>query len=168
MANDAPDTSNTDGNNTSGTTSTAGDEPKIITMTSQQLADRLARAKPADYDDLKAKAARVDELEQAGKTEIEKANDRAIAAEAEAAKVPSLVADALREHLVELHKIPAEKAELFLTAADPALLLRQVTALVGETKKNGNYVAREGTTQSTGDPKAGEREFVRGLFGQAD
>lgn len=48
--------------------------------------DRLARAKatpPADYEDLKAKAAKFDELEQSQKTEIEKAMERASAAERE-------------------------------------------------------------------------------------
>ena len=42
--------------------------------------DRLARAKaqpPADYDDLKAKAARFDELAAANKSELEKAVERA-------------------------------------------------------------------------------------------
>lgn len=45
--------------------------------------ERLARAKtslPADYDDLKAKAARFDELEAANKSELEKLQD-ALAAE---------------------------------------------------------------------------------------
>lgn len=41
------------------------------------------RAKFADYDDLKAKAARLDEIEQANKSEIEKANERAARLEAE-------------------------------------------------------------------------------------
>ena len=41
--------------------------------------DRLTRerAKFPDYDDLKAKAARLDELEEASKTELQKATDRA-------------------------------------------------------------------------------------------
>lgn len=51
------------------------------------IADRLSRekAKYADYPDLKAKAAKFDEVEQANKTELQKALDRAAAAEAKVA-----------------------------------------------------------------------------------
>ena len=47
--------------------------------------DRLKRAgeKYKDYDDLKAKAARLDELEAAGKTELEKANKKVADLQAE-------------------------------------------------------------------------------------
>jgi hypothetical protein len=163
--------SNPGGNNTSGSTPAAGDEFKPISSQEELnkvIGDRVKRAKPADYDDLKAKAARLDEMEQANQSEIEKANNRATAAEEKAAKVPALVADALRGHLIALHKIPDDKAELFLTATDPALLLRQVTALVGETKKQGNHVPREGATNSNSGGQGDEREFVRNLFGHAD
>ena len=48
------------------------------------IADRLKRerAKTADYDDLKAKASKLDELEEAQKSELEKAQERADKAEA--------------------------------------------------------------------------------------
>ena len=53
-------------------------------ITSQEQLDNVIksrlsreRAKYADYDELKSKAARLDELEQANKTELEKANERA-------------------------------------------------------------------------------------------
>jgi len=51
------------------------------------LADdrRKTGEKFADYDDLKAKASRLDEIEQASKTELQKAIDRAEAAERKAA-----------------------------------------------------------------------------------
>jgi hypothetical protein len=112
------------------------------------------RAKFSDYSDLKAKAARVDELE-----------GKASEAEAAAANVPSLVADALRDHLKTIHEIPDDKAELFLTATDPALLLRQAAALVGDTKKRGNHVPREGnaTIPPASDPR---REFLRTVMGR--
>ena len=76
--------------------------------------DRLARAKatpPSDYDDLKAKAARLDELEAANKTELEKANARAakLEREAEQAKTraqevtlrSAIVAEAARKQVVD-------------------------------------------------------------------
>lgn len=166
-----PNASTQDGKTTSEPTSTAGDT--FTAITTQADLDKLIgprlereRGKFADYDDLKAKAAEFDKLADANKSEIEKANEKASKAEAEVAKVPSLVADALRSHLVEIHKIDADKADLFLTANDPSLLLRQVQALVGteaDRKKNGNRAPREGQEPDTSGGN-GERAFVRGLF----
>lgn len=50
------------------------------------LKERLARATPADYEDLKAKAAKFDQLEESQKTELQKAQDKATAAETKAAE----------------------------------------------------------------------------------
>lgn len=163
---------------TSGSTSTAGDE--FTPITSQEdlnrvIGERVKRAesKFGDYKDLKAKASKYDELEQANKTEIEKATERVTKAEAEVATIPAKVAQGLREHLVALHKIDADDAELFLTANDPELLLKQVDRLMGRTaersaeeRRNGARVSREGANSK---PTEGEdREAVRGLFGGAN
>ena len=164
------DASNTDGNQTSETTSTAGDEFKPITSQddlNKVIADRVQRerAKYADYKDVKTKAAEYDKLAEANKSEIEKATDRVTKAEAEVAKVPTLVADALRAHLVELHKIDAARAELYLTASDPDLLLKQVAGLVdldADRKKKGNHVPREGANTSTQEDEG--LETVHALF----
>ena len=111
-------------------------------------------------------AKRLAEIEEAQKSEAEKVADRIAKAEAEVAAVPALVADALRTHLVDLHEIDQDDAELFLTATEPDLLLKQVTRLVGQSdkrKKNGNVVPKEGTTQR--EPQEDEmREFTRALF----
>lgn len=111
-----------------------------------------------------AAAKRLAELEDAQKSESEKVAERIAKAEAEVASVPSKVADALREHLVALHEIDKDDAELFLTATDPDLLLKQVTRLVGQSdKRKTNTVPREGKTPSaSGDDDL--REFARGLF----
>lgn len=110
-------------------------------------------------------AKRLAELEEANKSEAEKAADRIAKAEAEAATVPSKVADALKTHLVALHGIDEEDAELFLTATEPELLLKQVTRLLGQSdKRKKNHVPREGATP----PQPGQSEeaaFVRDLFG---
>lgn len=59
-----------------------GNNEEAKTFTQDELNaivnDRLKRAgeKYKDYDDLKAKAAKLDELEAAGKTELEKANKK--------------------------------------------------------------------------------------------
>lgn len=111
-------------------------------------------------------AKRLAEIEDAQKTEAEKTADRLSKADAEVASVPSKVADALRSHLVTLHEIDADDAELFLTASDPDLLLKQVSRLIGradDRKKQGNRVPREGANTSATDTP--ERETIRGLFG---
>lgn len=172
---DTANTTTTDGNNTSGTTSTAGAEFAPITSQAdldKVIGERVARerGKYADYKDLKAKADEFDKLADANKSEIEKATERVTKAEAEVAAIPAKVADALRAHLVALHEIDAEDAELFLTANEPELLLKQVSKLTERgtaKKKQGNRAPNEGSNSSptsTGD----EREFVRQLFASAD
>lgn len=126
-----------------------------------------AREQEKRAKDNAAAAKKLTELEDAQKTESEKAADRIAKAEAEAAAVPSKVADALRDHLVELHGIDSDDAELFLTGDNPELLLKQVTRLLGQADKRkmqGNHVPREGTSNQQ-PPVDDEREAVRGLFG---
>ncbi len=113
-------------------------------------------------------AKRLADIEDAQKSESEKVAERLAKADAEVATVPSKVADALREHLVALHEIDKDDAELFLTATDPELLLKQVTRLVGQSgKRKTNTVPREGQTSSTSGTDE-EREFVRGLFKRSE
>lgn len=111
-------------------------------------------------------AKRLSEIEEAKKSESEKVADRIAKAEAEVASVPNKVAAALREHLVGLHQIDSDDAELFLTATEPDLLLKQVTRLVGQSdkrKKTNNVSPREGNTPSNSEDEA--LQTVRGLFG---
>ena len=118
------------------------DHPLVKTLAAQKEAIK----------ELRGKAQRLDEIEEANKSEIEKAQDRAAKAEAKAAEVPTLVTQALREHLVALHEIDKDDAELFLTANEPELLLKQVTRLMGQAdkrKKQNNVSPREGKTPST-------------------
>lgn len=101
----------------------------------------------------KTAAERLAEFEQAQMSEAEKVAQRLAAAEAEVAAVPTKVTDALRSHLVALHEISEDDAELFLTATSPDLLLKQVNRLV-ETKGAGrkqNVVPREGTNPRPAD-----------------
>jgi hypothetical protein len=111
-------------------------------------------------------AKRLSAIEEAQKSEAEKAADRIAKADAEVAAVPAKVAEALREHLVKLHGIDADDADLFLTGSEPDLLLKQVERLLGQAdtrKKTNNISPREGT-----EPKSGSssniREFARNLF----
>ncbi len=122
------------------------------------------RAKFADYDDLKAKAAKLDEFEQANKSEQERLADELSVAKqaAEAAK-----AEALRFKVASKHGISDEDAELFLTGSDEDTLSRQAQRLtdrVDQRNKSGNHVPNEGTNpQPEGDEV---RTFTRGLFGK--
>lgn len=80
--------SDTDPQTGSGTPAGDGGSPEKTLTQSQVDAivqDRVQRerAKYSDYDELKAKASKVDQLEEAQKTELQKAIDRAEAAERE-------------------------------------------------------------------------------------
>ena len=123
-----------------------------------------AREQEKRAKDNAAAAKRLAELEDAQKSEAEKANERVRKAEAEVEQLPAKVADALKAHLVALHSIDEEDAELFLTASEPDLLLKQVTRLLGQTdKRKKNHVPKEGTS----NPQPGESEeaaFVRDIF----
>lgn len=114
--------------------------------------DQEKRAK-----DNAAAAKRLAELEEAQKTETEKVAERISKAEALEAAIPQKVAEALREHLISLHGIKDEDAELFLTATEPDLLLKQVNRLVAQipqapqpNPQQGNPSQARGGTLSAG------------------
>lgn len=103
-------------------------------------------AEKAANQALKEKARRYDELEESQKSEAEKAAERLAKAEREVEQIPAKVAHELRAHLVELHKISDEDAELFLTANDPTTLRKQVARLVAQAPaKPVGYVPTMGT-----------------------
>lgn len=147
---EAPETETTD------TDQLPADHPLVKTLASQK----------AEIRDLKVKAKRLAEIEESQKSEAEKTADRITKAEAEVASIPAKVAEALKTHLVALHSFDAEDAELFLTATEPELLLKQVTRLLGQSDKRQrkNHVAREGANP-TAEPTSDMREFTRQLFG---
>ena len=71
------------------------------------------RAKHADYDELKAKAAKLDEIEEASKSELQKAVEERDKLKSELDKL-----QAEREHAEKVARVAAE------TGVDPALLAR--------------------------------------------
>lgn len=132
------------------------------------IADRVARerAKVADYKDLKAKAARLDEIEAANKSEVEKAAERIAALEADNQRIQS---EALRSRIQAKFGISDDDAALFLTGTDEETLTLQgqrLSARDADRKTTGNIAPREGHT-----PKAGgddeTRAFARDLFNRA-
>ena len=161
--------SNQDGNTTSDTTSGAGDEFKPITSQddlNRIITERISRerSKFSDYEDLKAKAARFDELDAANKSEIERAADAKAAAERERDEAR---AEALRLRIATKHGISdADDIDLFLTGTDEETLTKQAQRLTQRSedrKKTGNHAPREGTTPAD-PPKDDLREFTRQLF----
>lgn len=113
-----------------------------------------------------AAAKELGELKDAQKSQSEKDAEKVKAAEAEVATVPAKVAEALKTHLVARHGIDDEDAELFLTATEPDLLLKQVDRLLGQSGKRNrnNHVPGEGNSKQTGGDGP-DRQFVRNLFG---
>lgn len=111
--------------------------------------------------ELKPKAKIVDDAEAAKRTDAQKIADLQGKVDA----LPAEVATALRTHLVELHEIGDDDAELFLTGNTPELMLKQVKGLLeksgGTGPKRGNHVRREGTPQQRSEASDQTRDFVR-------
>jgi hypothetical protein len=135
------------------------------------IAERVSRerAKFADYNDLKAKAAKVDEALEAGKTAEQRFNDRLAALEQE---LNSTRSQALRARIQAKFSISDEDAQLFLTGADEESLTAQAKRLAereADRKKRGNVAPKEGGTADNGGRVDGDmREFTRSLFGRVD
>jgi hypothetical protein len=138
------------------------DHPLVKTLATLKA---TAKTQGDELKTLRPKARRLDELEEAAKSDAEKTAEKIAKAEAELASIPAQVAAGLRAHLIALHEIDAEDAELFLTATDPELLLKQAARLAGQDGKprKKNHVPREGTNPRPNEST--EAAFVRELFG---
>ena len=140
-------------------------------ITSQEDLDKIVkgriareRAKFEGYEEYKAKAAKYDELEAATKTELQKAIDRAEAAEAKVAEYDrareravwnSEISEATGLPLSLVSDLEAGSKEALLEKAE-----RHAKALKGATVPQ---VPRD--TNHAGTPKANSREeFVNTLF----
>lgn len=166
------------GNSTTSGATSAANEFKPINSQDEldaALKDRLnrERAKFKDYGDLKAKAAKLDEIEQANLSELEKANGRFTTAETER---DTAKAEALRLRTAVTHGISLEDADLFLTGTDEETLTAQAKRLSdraaeqanaeAERKKKNPSVSKEGTSTETGTTtEEDDREFARNFFG---
>jgi hypothetical protein len=113
------------------------------------LVTAYARQK-AENETLKAKATRLDQIEESQKTDAERFAERLAEAETQVANIPVQVAESLKGHLVALHGISDEDRDLYLTSTDPAVLLRQAQGLVVRSKGRIGVVP----TQGTADPAA--------------
>lgn len=142
-------------------------KPEFTPITSQDDLNRIItervqreRGKYADYKDLKAKAARLDEIEESTKTETQKAAEREAAAEKRAVEAE---ARALRREVALEHQLGKDDAALLDSLTDEDAMRALAARLGAAAGKKSNYVPREGSnpaaTTDTG------RAFVRDLFG---
>lgn len=116
----------------------SGEQPKTFTQeqVNHMIQERLARAKaepPADYDELKAKAARLDEIEEAQKSDLDKAKDATAKAQAEAAdwKAKFEAAQAQQERAQQVAQMASQYK------VDAGLLGR----MSGDVEENAKYLA---------------------------
>jgi hypothetical protein len=108
-------------------------------------------------------AKRLAEIEEAQKTEAQKAADRLAVAEKAAADATR---EALKFKVAAKFQIGDEDADLFLTGSDEESLTKQaerLTAREAERKKTGNHVSREGTNP-TATGSQDEAAFAKSLF----
>lgn len=138
-------------------TFTQADVDRIV----KERAERLAKQRYPDYDELKAKAGESQTLEQ----RVADMELRTQAAEAEARR-----ASVAAEFGISTKKGPKGEpsdADLFLTGTDVDTLTAQAQRLAGrveDRKKQGNFAPKEGQSPSTLGDGADLREFTKKLF----
>lgn len=160
-------TSTEDGNTTSGTTSTAGDgfkPPASQEELNRIIAERVKRAeaKYADAPELRKKAQQYDAMVEAQKTELQKIQDRAEAAEKRAADLEA--AEQKRQADAEAAaQVAAWKSKIAEDTGIPASALRgntqeelrehakELKALLPDPNtRRGGYVPAEGRNTGSG------------------
>lgn len=149
-----------------------GSTETVETLTAEVAKWKALSRKNEDQAKANADAAkRLADLEESGKSEAQKAADRVTKAEAEVAKVPSRIAEGLRDALVALGTV-SEDDKVLLTASDPETLIAQVqrlTARQGDAKKGGNRAPVAGYTGNGGSGSDDDmRTVVRNLFNRND
>lgn len=138
---------------------------ELITMTPKKLEERLERerAKFSDYEDLKAKAQKFEELQEADKSELQKAQDQIASIEQER---DNALRDALRFKVASKYGVGDEDADLFLTGSDEDTLVKQAERLSQRNDmqlKQGNHVPDEGKPLTA--QEGSDVAFARSFFG---
>ncbi len=131
--------------------------------------ERLARAKttpPEDYEDLKAKAARLAEIEESNKTELEKERDRAAKAEERANKIEAeaketrlraaIIAEAAKpgRNVVDTNDVIALLDRSTLTLDDQGVPTNIAEAMDSLLKAKPHLVASDGGSRGDADQGA--------------
>ena len=110
-------------------------------------------------------AKRLAEIEEANKTEVQKATERLAAAEKAAQDAQ---AEALRFKIAAKFQVSEEDADLFLTGTDEETLTKQaerLTAREADRKKRGNQSPREGNNSQPGSDEV--RSFANDVWERA-
>lgn len=143
--------------------------PKFEAITSQEDFDkaiqaRIARerAKFADYEDVKARASKLTEIEEANKTEAEKVAERLAAAEKRAVE---LEAKATRAEVAAAKGVPIG----LLSGSTKEELEASADALIqfkGESGSTTLHVPNEGKSPTA--QVDSKKQFAKNLFGRSD
>jgi DNA repair ATPase RecN len=115
-----------------------GNEPKTFTQeqVNRMIQERVARVKheePADYAELKAKAARLDEIEEANKSDLQKATDAAAKAKA--------AADEWKAKFEALEAEQARMTSVQAMAAQYKVDAGTLSRMSGDVEDNAKYLA---------------------------
>ena len=148
--------------------------PTFEAITSQEQLDKVVgqrvareRAKFANYDDLKTKAEEFDKLQEASKSELQKANERASAAEkrAEQAEFASLRSDVARTKGVPASSLTGSTKEELEASADELIAWRDQNAPKPPTRKlaSDQKSGATGSGVTNSNPKAAAAEALRKL-----
>lgn len=150
-------------------TEQAHEATKFEAITSQEDFDkaiqaRIARerAKFADYDDVKARASKLTEIEEANKTEAEKVAERLAAAEKRAVE---LEAKATRAEVAAAKGVPMG----LLSGSTKEELEASADALIqfkGESGSKALHVPSEGKSPTA--QVDSKKQFAKTLFGRSD
>lgn len=129
------------------------DHPLVKTLAEQKRAIR----------DLKARAAKLDEIEEAQRTDAEKAADRLAKAEQRAAEAEARV---LRREVALEHRLSAEDAELLDALTDEDAMRRLASRLAAaneDKRKQGNHVPSEGAGKGGESPALNSNSLENAL-----
>jgi len=162
MADTTTTTEQMDGSTTpqTGSADQSGKATEAKTFTQEQVdkivQERLKRAKsekPADYDELKAKAARLDEIEDAQKSELERITEQATKAQASAADWQSKYEElqAQRQHELDVRNAASQ------FGVDADVLMR----MGGDVEENAKFLqAKESARSKFGDMHDGGEQMA--------
>jgi len=139
-------------------TPSEGSKSEFAPITSQEefearLARRLERerSKFSDYDDLKTRAAKLDEIEQANKTELEREREQreALARENESLKLGKLRSDIAAEKGVPAALLSGSTKEEIEAAADALIEFRAEATKPRSPKPDPSQGRGDNNTQSS-------------------
>jgi hypothetical protein len=109
--------------------------------------DRMKAERNEAKQEAAALKARLDKLEAANMSDLERAQKERDEAKAEVEKLPSVVADHLRDHLTAIHSISDEDRELYLTSSDPTTLLKQAVGIATRSQSQTATTPKPDLTQ---------------------